>query len=176
MEHRGRDWGLSSVLGFVKQSLGDLQIESHVQKGTTIRFVLPISTEDLVVRQSQAPTKKSKDQKRLLLVDDQDDVRMVLKSRLEGLGFRVSESNSAESAMLFLENCMPDVLPEIVLSDVRMPGNHSGVDLRNWISKKFVDMRVILMSGYSDSDSWSPDFLPKPFSQQELERALNRCK
>ncbi len=133
----GTGLGLSSVLGFVKQSKGDLRIASEIGKGTCVKFLIPVSLAEVsastdVVDEEAKPKGRS-----ILIVDDQDDVRFVLVSKLETMGFVVHQADSARAAIQFLQRANADSLPDLVLSDVRMPGPLSGVELRYWIATKF---------------------------------------
>lgn len=168
----GTGLGLSSVLGFVRQSMGDLKVESEVGKGTTVRFVIPIYQGTVIEEVTKNESRAVRTHRHIMVVDDQDDVRFVLASKLQMMGYEVTEFDSAKGAIEWLEEVVPELRPEIVLSDVRMPGPITGIELRNWVLRHCPNIRVILMSGYSDSGSWSPDFLPKPFAQRDLERIL----
>lgn len=165
----GTGLGLSSVLGFVKQSAGDLHIESKLNEGTVVRFVLPVcempDSTPFAIQSTGRPGKR-----RLLVVDDQDEVRLVTVGKLKMMGFEVAEANGADAAIQCLAQ---DNSLDVVLSDIRMPGSMNGIELRRWIGSHFPRIRVILMSGFSElAMEAGPDFLPKPFSQRDLEKAL----
>lgn len=171
----GTGLGLSTVLGFVKQSGGDLQLTSRQGLGTTVSFLLPLTQ-----RQSQQPVAVeplvAKDQhNQLLLVEDQEAVRMVLAAGLKTIGYEVTQAGHAEEAMAIINK---SGAPRILLSDVRMPGTMNGVELRRWVLDRFPEVHVVLMSGYRDLEPHTGTetdivFLQKPVKLQELHRALS---
>lgn len=169
----GTGLGLSSVLGFVKQSAGDLKIASAPEVGTTVSFILP--TVDPI-----APDAVSVDpslgvrhpRQSVLLVEDQDEVRNVIGLSLKTMGLDVIEAANADEAVEIMGR---EDRPQCVLSDVRMPGSMNGIELRRWILSRFGNVRVILMSGFQDIETeLAPGtvFIPKPVKQADLRQAI----
>jgi YesN/AraC family two-component response regulator len=90
---------------------------------------------------------------------------------LKLLGYQVFEADGSESARRFFHEASP---PDIVISDVQMPGVMDGIGLRHWIQTRYPKVRVILSSGYSESHfEIGEDFLPKPFSLDALAAILD---
>ena len=204
----GTGLGLSSVVGFVKQSLGDWQLLSEQEKGTTARFILPVLPEqatapnetdcasaDGLAEPSLNPSTTTtahslaeagsfaaisaiesgtQKRQRILLVEDQDDVRCVVKISLQSMGMEVIEAANADEAKVLLSKIEQ---PNWVLSDVRMPGSMNGIELRRWIMNHFLNLPVILMSGYRDAATEleaDAVYLNKPIKPLELRRAFEK--
>ena len=166
----GTGLGLSSVSGFVRQCMGELRIVSELGRGTTVRFILPqcIAESDAPMAVPQGEILKRKE--KILVVEDQDSVRASTIFLLQMMGFEVCEADGAEKAIQLLEQSPP---PEIVLSDIKMPGSMDGLGLRDWLNSRHPEIRVVLMSGYSELDKdFGKDFLQKPYSRDSLERVL----
>ena len=175
----GTGLGLSTVLGFVRQSGGDLQITSHLGMGTTVSFLLPLTAKREERSVQAAPLAAADEHSQLLLVEDQEAVRLVLAAGLKSIGYEVTQAGHAEEAMAIIKK---SGAPQILLSDVRMPGSMNGVQLRRWVLDRFPAVHVVLMSGYRDLESQCGAesesesdivFLQKPVKLQELHRALS---
>ncbi len=171
----GTGLGLSTVLGFVKQSGGDLQLTSQPGVGTTVSFVLPQSAQPVAPRAVMAPLQTTDKNGQVLLVEDQEAVRVVLATGLASIGYEVIPARHAQEAIEIIQRSGP---PRVLLSDVRMPGSMDGVQLRRWVLKRYPNVRVVLMSGYRELDSEAATeadivFLQKPVKLQELHRALS---
>ncbi len=118
--------------------------------------------------------------KKVLLVDDDDSIRWVINETLCDLDLKVTQSSSANEAITLLNKNEYD----LVISDVRMPGS-SGLDLLNHCQKHYTEMPVIIMTAHSDLDSavkaytkGAFEYLPKPFDIDEVSeiviKALNK--
>lgn len=172
----GTGLGLSTVLGFIKQSGGELHLHSQLGQGTTVSFLLP-QTDTIAQPVAESPRIDAKPQfSQLLLVEDQEAVRVVLAAGLKSIGYEVTQAGNAEEAIAIMSQ---SGAPRILLSDVRMPGSMDGVQLRRWVLERFPNVHVVLMSGYRDleAENDSQDdivFLQKPVKLQELHRALSR--
>ncbi len=129
----GTGLGLSSVLGFVRQSGGDLQLKSTEESGTSVSFLLPKIVESAEQFGTHSKIGFNKSLRKILLVEDQEQVRMVIGVCLKSMGLDVFEAANAEQAMQLI-----DKTPSLdwVLSDIRMPGAMDGVQLRKWILEK----------------------------------------
>lgn len=167
----GTGLGLSSVLGFIKQSLGELRIESELGKGTSTRFILPLTHLEPTNIMPEVKADKTNRNKSILVVEDQDAVRKATSFMLKMMGYKVSEANGSEAAIRILEESNP---PQIVITDVQMPGIMDGFGLRDWIRANHRNVRVILTSGYiATHDDVGPDFLQKPYTLKTIEKILN---
>ncbi|MBV1910253.1 MAG: nitrogen regulation protein NR(I) [Kangiellaceae bacterium] len=115
--------------------------------------------------------------KSVLLVDDDDSIRWVLNEALEDMGLQVTQTNTADEAINFLQANHYDLL----VSDVRMPGR-SGIELLHFCQQNYPDLPVIIMTAHSDLDSavtaytkGAFDYLPKPFDLDEVSDIVERA-
>ncbi|MDX1930236.1 MAG: ATP-binding protein [Pirellulaceae bacterium] len=170
----GTGLGLSSVLGFVKQSAGDIKLSSTVGKGTTVSFILP--TVRSIEAEAVVPQQLTQSRQCVLLVEDQVDVRHVISESLKTMGLDVIEASSADEAVSVLQSANR---PHWVLSDVRMPGSVNGIELRNWVLSNYKNTRVILMSGFQDIETQlapGTAFILKPVRKLDLQNAIEMCQ
>ncbi len=168
----GTGLGLSSALGFAKQSGGDLKLVSEVGKGTTASMLVPIIAPTGPTPALDVANPSSDTSHRILLVEDQADVRFVLHLSLKSMGLDVIEAANADEATRILQS---ENRPRWVLSDVRMPGSMNGLQLRDWILERYSDVKVILMSGYSETETEiapGVTFIQKPVKPMELRKLL----
>jgi PAS domain S-box-containing protein len=177
---RGTGLGLSTVYGFVKQSKGSIAILSAPGAGTTIAMVLPRALERGAPRAhvDGAPMALPPDL-RVLLVEDEAEVRAVFHVHLEALGCRVQPAASAEQALAALQ---AGAKVDVLLTDIALGAGMRGTALAALVRQRFGDMRILLMSGFSaeliEADSHSPsswELLPKPCTRQELGAAIARA-
>ena len=113
---------------------------------------------------------------RILVVDDEQDMRMALRLFLERAGHTVQEAPDGESALSLLHTTGADV----VLCDMRMPGMDGAQTLAK-IRERFKDLPVIMVTGYGSPESakevleiGASHYISKPFKNQELVEALNK--
>jgi signal transduction histidine kinase/CheY-like chemotaxis protein len=166
---KGTGLGLSMVYGFVQQCHGHVEVESAPNAGTTIRIFLPRSHE---VAES-APDDQSAvahpfgEGRMVLVVEDNPAVRQVALSTLHSLGFKVMEAETGDEAAHLLK-MKKDI--KLVLSDVRMPGELSGIDLARLIQREQPDIQVLLTTGYFDGEDKLEDLnlLYKPYRATDL--------
>ncbi len=175
----GSGLGMAMVYGFIKQSGGGVRIRSRQAVGTTVSLLLPCAPRAALAR-SAAPVADAQPAKRLdgrlvLLVEDDDKVRDVVRKQLSALGCAVLEAESGHEAADMVEN-IPAIA--IVLSDIVMPGGMDGRALARFVRRFRPELPVVLMSGYADKaatgleDSALP-VLAKPFTQELLLEALH---
>lgn len=169
----GTGLGLSTVYGIVKQTGGFVKVNSTVQHGTTFKIMLPrfhgvldqdnpkhgLDTRDL----TGAGT--------ILLVEDEDAVRMFAARALREKGYTVLEAENGESALEFVHG---DTDFDLLITDVVMP-RMDGPALVREVRQYHTDIATIFISGYTeDTFRSSIDFhdhiyfLPKPFTLKEL--------
>ncbi|AWM86843.1 response regulator [Microvirga sp. 17 mud 1-3] len=166
---KGTGLGLSMVYGFVQQCQGHIEVESVPNGGTTIRIFLPRCRETAEASGSaQASTAHPFGNGRVVLVvEDNPAVRQVATSTLRSLGFNVVSAESGDQAAEMIKSC-PEV--SLVLSDVRMPGELSGIDLARLIQREMPHIKVLLTTGYFDGEDTAEDFsvLYKPYRAVDL--------
>jgi len=167
---------LSMAYGFVKQSGGGLSIQSQPGQGTTVLMVLPLTTPEPEPDLPADDAPLAHGGELVLLVEDEPNVRRVVRQQLIDLGYPVIEAENGAQAVTMIEQ-IPDIA--IVVSDVIMPGSLSGRQLAEQVLEHHPGMRIVLMSGYADEteeDGANPlPILSKPFVRQDLARALQRA-
>ena len=143
--------GLSSIYGFVRQSGGDLTIQSAPGQGTTITLFFPPAELEATAEAEQPvlPVKEEPEPSpgTVLLVDDNAAVRETTQRLVERLGYRTIVAEDASYALTMLEN-HPEI--DVLLSDVVMPGDMSGIELAREARVRRPALPVLLMSGYAE--------------------------
>ena len=173
----GSGLGLSMVYGFVQQSHGTVRIESQPGEGTTITVLLP-RAEGVAEDDSKEPSPAvfhAPENNLVLLVEDDDQVRAVVRRQLTSLGFALVEASTAAEGVQLLEN-VPDFTG--VLADIVMPGGLTGLDLAERAKQINPELRVVLMTGHAgherlrDLKASRFPILRKPFEADQLIDAL----
>jgi PAS domain S-box-containing protein len=170
---RGTGLGLSTIYGFVKQSGGNITIYSEQGTGTTVNLYFPRCVDYAASASAGADTAKAErgSGERIVVVEDNADVRALTVQRLERLGYDVVEFATGAAARDALRGGLK---ADLVFSDIMMPGGLTGVDLRNWIGEHDAALPVILTTGFADAatdiaavaDEWP--ILRKPYTQRDL--------
>lgn len=172
----GSGLGLSMVYGFAKQSGGGIRIQSALGEGCTVALVLPCIGDDLEAESmtgaQQRSGRQGTEHPLVLLVEDDPDVRRVIRLQLVDLGYPVIEADHAADALLLLAS-VPTV--GILISDMVMPGGMDGPALCRAASLNAPDVKALLISGYATSpeSAIGPPLLKKPFTAVELQQALD---
>ncbi|HKT14301.1 MAG TPA: PAS domain S-box protein [Allosphingosinicella sp.] len=173
--NKGTGLGLSQVYGFVKQSGGDIAVESRPGDGTIFTLYLPRTRLEAspAKPKSDAGTLQSLEVANVLLVEDNEKVGEFAQTLLRELGQSVTWTTNAADALELLEQRRAEF--DIVFSDVVMPGM-SGVELAQEIRHRWSDLPVVLTSGYSHvlagEGSHGFELLQKPYSLEALMKAL----
>lgn len=170
----GTGLGLAQVYGFAQQSSGSVSITSAIGLGTTVSIVMPRIDEwepELPTPDDQ-PVQTVSDA-RVLVVDDDQEVREVVGSMLEQLGYSVDMAVDADSALDKLETAAPGI--DLLLSDIVMPGSMDGVALAQRVRARHPEMPVVLATGYTERAVSEHGFrvLAKPFDVAVLKRVLS---
>jgi PAS domain S-box-containing protein len=174
---RGTGLGLSTVYGFVKQSRGAIAIDSAPGAGTTVTMYIPRPwDDDNPLDGCVAPIDAVPEGLRVLLVEDDAEVRNVVRMFLVALGCTVSMAASGEQALLALG---PDAQIDLLLTDIALGPGMRGTQLAAEAQRRFPALAILLMSGFStellEADRDSPpswELLRKPYSREELARAI----
>jgi len=167
----GSGLGLSMVYGFMKQSGGDLIIESQPNVGTTVVLLFDKVNTD-AVKQLDVSVEDEKENSvgiRILLVEDEPRIRDIGKTALEHAGYHVLVAENGDAALKLM--CEAGRI-DLLISDLIMPGNISGEKLLQWAREKFPDLPILLMSGYAENIPEGYRFLAKPFSLTDLREAV----
>jgi two-component system cell cycle sensor histidine kinase/response regulator CckA len=175
---RGTGLGLSMVYGFAKQSGGNVAIDSTPGKGTTVSLSLPLAAVDAEASSApEAAPAQPGVARTILLVEDETEVRNIVRRQLESLGHRVLVAEAGTEALLLVKAGNPDVL----LTDVMLATGMNGVDLAHAALAEKPGLAVVFMSGFTAKPETQErirllgaPFLTKPFTAAQLERAIGR--
>lgn len=172
---KGTGLGLSMVAGFVEQSGGEFRIESELGRGTQIDLVLPATTAPRNGQSAEAGDDGAGDLVgSVLVVDDDESVRLILSEQLRDLGLEVSVAENAEQALRMLAGNAKK-RPEFVLTDYSMPGM-DGLHLLSAIGKEMPEVRGAIMTGNPQESMANCDphvaIIHKPVDLGELKRLL----
>jgi signal transduction histidine kinase/CheY-like chemotaxis protein len=171
----GSGLGLAQVYGFVKQSGGEINIESELGQGTTISLYFPKALGSVIDAESAPAAFVEKNQPRetIMVVDDDPDVRNVLVEQLEILGYAVISARDGQEALAKLRR---GDHADIVLSDYQMPNGLSGRDLVHRVQEIAPHTKIVLISGFIANDGRLADLgvpvLGKPIRSDELAKAI----
>jgi len=175
---RGTGLGLSMVYGFAKQSGGTVVIDSAPGRGTTVKMYLPLVAGELVPVAESSPTVPAPAVARtILVVEDEADVRHIVRRQLESLGRRVLVAEAATEALLLIQG--PGA-PDLLVADVVLASGMNGIDLALAARELRPGLPVVFMSGYTAVPEaqqrireTGATLLTKPFTTPQLERAVN---
>jgi len=170
----GTGLGLSTVYGIVKQTGGFVFIDSEPGKGAQFSIYLPRARGKAAV--PVRPIEAGDDSADLtgtatvLLVEDEDPVRLFSARALRNKGYRVIEAKSGEGALEIVERGAEQI--DLIISDVVMP-RMDGPEMAAKVRESHPDMKVIFISGYTEEafrDRLTHDvhFLPKPYNLKQL--------
>ena len=177
----GSGLGLSMVYGFAQQSGGDLTIDSEAGRGTTVKLYLPAAATAMPEPETASPEDAVPQGhgEKILLVEDNEDVRSLVHGQLVGLGYDVIDAADAAAARAIVANTPSPF--DLILSDVMLPGGTSGPALVETLRASRPDLKVVFMSGYPTETDRFEDYmkrgdplLNKPFRRAELARVLRQ--
>jgi signal transduction histidine kinase len=174
----GTGLGLATVHGIVKQSEGHIWVYSEPGQGTTFKVYLPRTEEAVELgQQAQIPIESLRGQETVLLVEDEEVVRDLVRLVLLKRGYTVLEARDGEEALWACEQHEGPV--HLLVSDVVIPGVMSGRDLAERLETLYPGMKVLYMSGYTDNAivrhgvlELGVAFLQKPFTPASLARKV----
>ncbi len=152
---QGTGLGLSMVYGFAQQSHGELTIESAPSKGTSVTICLPENPRtlsDSVPVEAMATTGGGQS---ILMVEDDDSVRLINKEVLEELGYQVTVARNSDEALESF-HAMDHI--DLLLTDVGLPGMN-GRQLAEVIQQLQPSLPVLFLTGYAESAMNQTDFL-----------------
>jgi PAS domain S-box-containing protein len=174
---KGTGLGLAMVYGIVKQSGGYIWVYSEVGKGTTFKIYLPRTEEE--VEESGPGRSGFKAQlgtETLLLVEDEDAVRVLVRNVLREKGYRILEASRGEEALELAGQYGGPI--DLLVTDVVMP-QMNGRELARRLADLLPQIKVLYISGYADNAVWYQGgldsggaFLQKPFSPEALARKV----
>ncbi len=173
----GTGLGLSQVFGFVKQSGGEVIVDSVPGEGATFALYLPRERNMTpIIADPEPAICPEQVSLRILVVEDNPDVGKFAISALADLGHAIVFARDAEEALDILDGQTTRF--DVVFSDVMMPGM-TGIELGREIRRRYPETAILLTSGYSEvisrEGSHGFDLLRKPYSMGELAAALQRA-
>lgn len=176
---KGTGLGLSQVFGFAKQSGGNVDVASTPGQGSVFTLYLPEAAPQAIPSEQPQddplPTHDAA-QRHILIVEDNLEVGRFATQILQDLGYQTTWATDAEQALALAG--ADAVAFDGIFSDVVMPGM-TGVTMAKLLRQRRPDLPVVLTSGYSeelaDSGYEGFEFLPKPYSADQVARALARA-
>jgi two-component system cell cycle sensor histidine kinase/response regulator CckA len=171
----GTGLGLSTVLGILRQSGGHVSVSSEPGRGTVFRLWFPRSAAAEQAEAAPAAAQAGAQARRVLLVEDEPPLRMLARRALVGAGHDVQAAEDAEAALTIIDG---GFVPEVLVTDVTMPGEMDGLALAELLRERLPGLSVVLVSGYAAAtvgeglSGKGVRFLEKPFRMAELAAAV----
>ena len=176
----GTGLGLSMVYGFAKQSGGQVRIYSEVGHGTMVCIYLPRLTSLTESQEPQPPDEKTVDSEKgsgkILLVDDEANLRMIMADVLTDMGFDVIEAHDGPSALRILNSDTPI---HLLITDVGLPGGLNGRQVADAARTRRAHLKILFVTGYAENAAIGNGFvgsgmqiLTKPFSVNDFIRRI----
>ena len=174
---KGTGLGLSIVYGIVKQSGGDILVDSGLGKGTTFRIYLPRVDEVVGEVEEKEVSGLPRGNETILVVEDEEEVRKLTARILRKQGYNVLEASQGKEAFSLCEEQEGPI--HLMVTDVLMPGL-TGAELAKRFTQLYPEMKVLYMSGYT-SDRFAIghgnlekglEFIQKPFSIDRLAKKI----
>ena len=177
---RGTGLGLSTVYGFVKQSRGYIALDSEPGAGTKITLFLPAASAGDATDEAAAAAAEIPPALRVLLVEDDADVRGVAQAFLQSMGCEVAVCGDAEAALAELDRGRRF---DLLFSDITLGAGIDGQALARRVNARYPALAVLLTSGYSRylADSGRAGVplrwpvLKKPYTRHDLAHAIAQC-
>jgi hypothetical protein len=173
---KGTGLGLSTVYGIIKQSGGYVFVQSEVGGGTIFTIYLPRVDEPLETHGvAPAASAAAGGSETVLLVEDEESVRQLVRETLETRGYRVLEAENGQTGLVLAGRHKEKI--DLIITDVVMPGM-SGHELVQQLLKLRPEVKVLYLSGYTEDAfagegiAESKAFLQKPFTLQSLSRKV----
>ena len=175
----GRGLGMSAVLGIVRGHNGVIRVDSEPDAGTKFQVFFPLSEQKLIAIPRGEKESIRQDRvklKRILVIDDEEDVRLIATEILQHLGHQSETATDGLHAMEVLQEDRHGF--DLVLLDLTMP-KMDGLQTFQQIHQQFPTMKVVLCSGYREQEATRNfpsgelhGFLQKPYGVQKMKRVL----
>jgi PAS domain S-box-containing protein len=179
----GNGLGLATVYAIVKKHGGHIEVLSALSEGTTFRLWLPATKGSVVIPSRQAPAVETGMNGRVLLMDDEEGVRLMASQLLERLGFEVTATSDGQSAVDAYQRTLngQEQRYDLVIMDLTVPGAMGGLDCMKTLQKLDPQVRAIVSSGYS-SDPVMANFrgygfaaaIPKPYRITDFAKSIRQ--
>jgi len=171
--HTGTGLGLAMVYRFVTGSDGHISVYSEEGQGTRFEILLPLMDDAAVSANppNESDVAPPRGTEKILVVDDEAELRQLVTQQLSGLGYRIFNASNAEDALNLLKTQPVDLL----FSDVVMPGSMPGTELAAQAQQRYPGLRVLLTSGFPQKIANDPAYaryagnlLNKPYRYRDL--------
>ena len=168
---KGTGLGLSTVYGIVEQAGGHITVESEPGSGTVFRVYFPRADQPVSINEAKPAPAPEKGHETILLVEDEEGIRTMTRTYLQGLGYKVLEAENGTHALRVSREY--DGVIQLLISDILMP-EMRGDDLARQISAERPDILTIFISGYANVHELDPKYtvLEKPFAFPDLGRQV----
>ena len=180
---KGTGLGLATVYGIVKEHQGWVEVSSRLGEGTTFKIFLPaIPAPAEKTEAAQADAKLRGGTETILLVEDDEAVRLITRRVLERFGYTIREASTAREAREIWRGHREEIA--LLLTDIIMPEGVTGRDLAEELRRDRPGLKVMFMSGYSaevvgkDTEFFRrtrSHFLRKPCSPATLVQTVRQC-
>jgi len=173
---KGTGLGLSMVYGLMKQSGGHVSVYSEEGEGTTFRLYIPRSNQAALPEPASDNEEVPTGTETVLVVEDDDDVRITVSALLRELGYHVFVARDADAGMAVLES---GVAIDLLFTDVVMPGRMTSRELAKRAATLLPGIAILFTSGYTENGiihdgrlDEGIDLLSKPYSRGVLARRI----
>ena len=173
---KGTGLGLSMVFGFIKQSGGHVKVYSEEDHGTSFKLYLPRIDDDSDQESTAMDKETGPVKKKILVVEDQEAVRMVAVDFLQEFGYEVLQASNGVEGLQILQD-VPDIA--LLFTDVVMPGGMNGFDLAQAAEQLCPNLKIIHASGYpkgamvhQEEPRLKDNLISKPFRREELRKVI----
>jgi two-component system, NtrC family, sensor kinase len=177
---KGTGLGLATVYGIVKQHNGWVDVQSAIDQGTTFRIFLPACTENPGPGETPPlqTTTPENGAECILVVEDEDHVRVLTAAVLRKSGYRVLEAASARAALDVFQDHSSEI--NLLFTDIMMPGNLLGDELAARLQATKPSLPVLFTSGYTPEVTKTDfrghgNFLSKPFTPAQMLTTIRQC-
>jgi len=171
---QGTGLGLSMIHGFVRQSGGQVRIYSEIGMGTTMCLYLPrhtgdVDTNDAPVAQNDVSTTHGET---VLVIDDEEPIRMVVTMVLQDAGYRVLEAADGPAGLRILQS---DARIDLLITDIGLPGGVNGRQVAEAARGMRPGLRILFATGYAENSVFGNghlavgmEVITKPFTMAAL--------
>ena len=177
----GSGLGLSTAYSVLKNHGGTMTVSSELGKGTQFLLYIPAASEAVIPQSDALPESKTGEGK-ILVMDDEDSIRLLLEEMLTHLGYEVeSVPNGGDAILRYKQAKATHQGYSAVILDLTVPGGLGGKDTLQQLRQFDPDVKAIVASGYSNdtllskySDYGFLGMVAKPFRLNELSEVLHR--